>query len=315
MVKLKHLLSLLVKWTKMLIGKSNLHAAQPINISYVKGDFLAYPNDLSAKLQWQGYPDAQGIRRNILTTGELKYFPIAICQRALAIFQYVYIDGNLNNDFKTEFKSVCDWLVNSLDQNNCLDCWSVMERNVCNNYSSMAQGEAISVLVRGYYIYDNQLYLNTAKKLFDGLKTDVYLTVRKENSIYFSEFPNKNNDIVLNGWIFTLWGLVDLSKFINDPILDKMIYESYKTLSNSINTYNYIFGWSKYDSNNISSPFYHKLHISMLEAVYIETNDEQIKKYLTKWQDSNSSIIIKCIMVVIKAIQKLRQPQFKDFVG
>jgi hypothetical protein len=74
----------------------------------------------------------------------------------------------------------------------------------------MAQGEGVSLLVRAYVDTGKNSYLQYAKKAVDFMLTDIEeggTTSYNGNECIFLEYPHRK--AVLNGWIFSWWGLYD----------------------------------------------------------------------------------------------------------
>lgn len=297
----------------MFLGKSNFHSSQPINNSFVNGERLAYPNNLSSKLHWEGIPDVDGIRRNQLSNDDIVYFPIAICQRALAIWQKIYIEDDYSKNLDSEFFTIADWLVKQSAKRPILDCWSFTCKNVSSNGSAMAQGQAISVLVRAYDVTRDNRYLTTAILLKDSLISDKHLTIKDGKDIKFVETPNSKGTVILNGWIFCIWGLQDLLEVVRTDDLLMTIDDSLNSLVNYLNHYDF-FSWSKYDEKNLSSPFYHELHIAQLEALFIKTGHSGIEYYIKRWTKSNENKLTRVVAILLKSIQKLKSPSYFEFV-
>ena len=76
----------------------------------------------------------------------------------------------------------------------------------------MSQGEGASLLLRAYAETKDIRYFNAAKKAIDFMLIDVScggVSERRENELYLLEYTHL--PLVLNGWIFALWGIYDLS--------------------------------------------------------------------------------------------------------
>lgn len=83
-------------------------------------------------------------------------------------------------------------------------------------YSAMAQGQAMSLLTRMFRATNNQVYLNAAIKavrLFGKNSSENGVrTFFMDKFIWFEEYPTTPSSYVLNGFIYSLVGLYDLSQ-------------------------------------------------------------------------------------------------------
>ena len=103
-----------------------------------------------------------------------------------------------------------------------------------------------------------------------------------DEDVFLYEFTE--NPLVLNGWIFSLWGLYDYSKYIGDDESKKTLNATLKSLKKKLPEFDIKY-WSKYeDGKRICSPFYHKLHIAQLTTMYDLFGDEIYKEYAQKWE-------------------------------
>ncbi|PMG46280.1 hypothetical protein BCU91_19590, partial [Shewanella sp. 10N.286.52.B9] len=264
----------------MLLGISQFHQKQGVPYNFSKDSEL-YPNDLSSKLSWQGFKDSTGVPRNKLSDGKYVYFPIAIAQKAIALYE--------NNNVE-EFLLLADWFVNSVDRNGGYDCWSSSNKDTITNYSSMAQGQALSVLYRAYKETNEEKYLSTANLVYSCLMNEHNnISIHTKNGIVFDETPKKNRAIILNGWIFTLWGIFDYEKMVTVENKDNSFASLSEFLAEELDNFNCGY-WSLYsDDAYISSPFYHNLHIAQLQSMYILTGIDKYKNHAELYISYNNN--------------------------
>ncbi len=159
----------------------------------------------------------------------------------------------------------------------------------------MGQGEGISLLVRGYLLSGNTTYIECAEKallpfcinVFEGGVAGDFINYR-----VFEEYPTEHASVVLNGFIFSLFGLYDLS-CIDCKHRDesKALFErGYDTLIHILPLYDDEF-CTKYDltyfsnppRNSNNKPFYHKIHINQLIALNSIRHSDIISFYINKW--------------------------------
>lgn len=88
---------------------------------------------------------------------------------------------------------------------------------------------------------------------------------------------------MLNGWIFSAFGLFDAWK-----LTGKQEYlDAWEKVSNGIKNSLCKFDaghWSYYDMDGkLTSPFYHSLHIELLKALNHLSPDSEYERYIDKW--------------------------------
>ena len=143
----------------MLTGNSVLHVNQNEGKIYSKSEVAGYYNNLTEKITRFGLPD-NSVPKYFMDNGEEMYFSISIFQYGLAAYD-LYL---LNDDEKMlrKVKACADWAVDNQQDDGS---WVTFAFETPEHpYSSMAQGEAISLLVRAYKQFKDDCYLEAAKK-------------------------------------------------------------------------------------------------------------------------------------------------------
>lgn len=289
------------KWTKMMTGNSISHVDQGVGKVYSINEIKGYYNNLIEKVTKREDLGNKVPMSNV-DTGEKIYFSIEIFQYGLGAYDLFL----LNNDKKmlTKVKAAADWAVNNQQEDGSWRTFAY--ENPSHPYSSMAQGEGISLLLRAYLELEERKYLDTVKKAikFMLLPIDKGGTTKYEGEdVYFYECTD--DPLILNGWIFSLWGVVDYCKYFNDSEVKNILERTLKTLERKLSDYD-IGYWSMYeDGMRISSPFYHKLHIAQLNIMYELTGKDVYKTYADKFEKYQSNKIYKNIAFVRKAMQKI----------
>ena len=112
--------------------------------------------------------------------------------------------------------------------------------------------------------------------------------------------------LVLNGWIFSLWGLYDYYKFTGDEETHKKLSMTLDSLKKMLQIFDRGY-WSSYEESGklIASPFYHNLHISQLKVMYKLFGDEIYNEYAKKWESYAKSYWKPKIAFAVKAFQKI----------
>ncbi|MGI2095256.1 D-glucuronyl C5-epimerase family protein [Shewanella oncorhynchi] len=309
----KRKISQMKRWLIMLLGRSHFHHSQRSNYTSFTFDKNLYPSNLESKLAWNGFPDENGIPMNKMSDGNYFHFPIALAQKAIS-YHDNYQQYKENSDLEA-FQKIVLWLVENQHANGGWDCWSKSEKPTISNYSSMAQGEIISVLVRYLNIFkdDSTIIENSCHMAYKCLQSDLLMKV-EDNYVLHEETPLNYRATILNGHVFTLWGIMDYDRYFNNsksPLQNKSIHGLKKLIRECDRGY-----WSDYDvSGRIASPFYHELHIEQIKALYYQTNDPFFYEVVQKWSGYNNNTVYRFISFIIKAKQKLLEKSYNEFIA
>lgn len=292
------------RWIKMITGKSIEHVNQGVGKIYSLSQVKGYYNDLTEKVLRDKEYDKIKLPILITNKSEKVYFSISIFQYGLGAYDLYLLTKK--DVFLNIFKMCLDWAVNNQNENGSWNSFSFLQPSA--PYSAMAQGEGISLLLRGFQEFNNEEYLIKSKKAANFLIVPLEkggTTMYTNNEIFFQEYTNKPT--VLNGWIFTLFGLYDYLKVVNDNKIREIYHTSIQTLLNNLEKFDNGY-WSNYNIKNmITSPFYHRLHIAQLYVMYEITGELKFKKYYEKWNEYKNKRCNKRKAFIVKAFQKIFQ--------
>lgn len=231
---------------------------------------------------------------------EQRYWPVTITQCALLNYNF-YVSHNHEERFKRKVISICDWLVNNMDEEtgawmcninyHCTVADEDMNPPFC---SAMVQGQGISALVRGYILTNDNKYLECAGRALKPLYTPVSSggAYREFAGLpFFEEYPTNRPSMVLNGFIYTLFGLYDLS-CCDCKVATKagdMFDAGYNTLVKLLPLYDGGF-CSRYSLSHItvqpnynSNPLYHPIHVNQLIAINSIRSSPILEYYIKEW--------------------------------
>lgn len=306
---MKKKFNLYLKWLKMLLGKSDLHVNQGRGKIYSKEGIKGYYNDLTLKVNWHGEVDLDGLPINVNEMGAKLYNPTTIAQFGLGNYD-LYLLTNSHVYYRQFINSV-NWMVK--DQHQC-GGWDVFERlgsKRTYKYSAMTQGEGASLLIRAFKETNNEEYLAKAKKAIDLMLLPVEKggTSRYGNDkLFLEETVESKPVLILNGWIFAIFGLFDITKIIPELKYNYALEKTLDTLKSELKKYDSGY-WSYYDQcGRLASPFYHNLHIALLDALYDLFNIEEFKIVRDTWASYLKSNYNKGRAFIIKAYQKIKDP-------
>ena len=293
----------LKKWANRYVFKRKKSLQQGVGRAYSIADIKGYYNDLTEKVV-NGEPLLPDeVPQYYKDSGEKFVFSIGVMQYGLACYD-LYL---LNEEQKHLDKMfVCaDWAVKSQMENGG---WKTFEHLYPDNpYSSMAQGEGVSLLVRAYKESNNEKYMRAAQKAISFLLTSVEdggVAIISDTELIFKEYTQR--PIVMNGWIFSLWGLLDYIKLTGDDKVKEQYEKSLVTLEKYIPHYDLGY-WTRYDySERIAAPFYHKLHIDQFVVMYDLTGHDIFLEYKNKFEKYRDNFFYRSKAFVVKASQKLK---------
>lgn len=293
----------LKKWINMVRGKSVYHVNQDEGKCYSKNRIEGYYNNLTEKVTLFGRSDDQ-IPSIRLENGAEAYFSSAIFQYGLGAYD-LYLNQFDEERMKRIVLNCANWAVNNQDDNGG---WITFDEAKNNKYSSMAQGEGISLLLRANLISNDKRFTEAAIKAKLLMIKDIQLggtASFADKQIKLFEYPEK--PLILNGWIFSAWGLFDFYKYSHEKDDYQLWLNCVKSIVSNLSTFDLPY-WSKYNNDKmVTSPFYHKLHIAQLNVMYDLTKIDEFKYYAEKWSRNLDSQICFYRAFIKKACQKLSE--------
>lgn len=274
------------------------HTITPCNIINPTKSLDKYYLDFSVKANYLGEFDKNGIP--LFGFGKeipLQHHPVVICQYALGLYEKLHQLNYEDEKYIEKFLKQAEWLVNSAVYNNNSALWffnfDVQRYKLKSPWiSAMAQGEAISVLLRAYGITNNKKYLQISENALSPFECNINnggVLNSFNSSLIYEEYPSEKASGVLNGFIFALFGLYDL-KLLNNSKAEKLFSDGFLNLLELLKFYDLNY-WSRYDLydyplENPASFTYHSLHVEQLKALYILTSEIKIKAYIEKWENN-----------------------------
>jgi hypothetical protein len=249
----------------------------------------------------------------------LQYNPNAIAQYAMGFYD-LYLDTK-ENKYKEIFLKQADWFVKNIRVTG--DGTGLWEYNFDFEYhkglkapwrSALAQGQGISVLARAFDLTKNQIYLRAATKAFRSFEQEIdkpggVTFTDEKGCVWFEELIFHPPTHVLNGFIWAMWGVYDYYLVTKNQKAKQLFDAAVKTLEDNIHRFDIGF-WTVYHLHKTmipmaASPYYQRLHIVQLQAMYAITGKKIFEEYARKWQRYYSKKLYRYTAVVIKCIFKL----------
>lgn len=178
--------------------------------------------------------------------------------------------------------------------------------------SGMAQGEAISVLLRAHQLTGEQKFIDTAQGAWKIFQVPAHdggvISYFPDNRPIIEEYPSTEMMTgVLNGCISAVFGVYDFAQYLDDKQADQFFHKLIDSLKHNLNRYDCGY-WSYYDQKppmRLTSKAYHRLHIEQLKVLYEITGDVIFKNYGGRWQRYLKSSKCNLKWIVKKIHQKL----------
>ena len=290
----------------MLSGKSTFHVNQDLGKCFSTSSIRGYYNNMTEKVSMQPrLLQTEQLPVLITHDGKRVSFPVSIFQYGLGAYDLYLMTKE--EKYLTKFMQCVEWAMEKQTLEGAWDNSSFVYPH--HPYGAMAQGEGASLLIRGYCLTKQEKYLGCAKNALDFMLRSIDkggTTCYEGDDIVLLEYTNRK--AVLNGWIFALFGLFDyviLTKgdSVYKSSLDKSVISLEKNLSRFSKNY-----WSMYDlEGRIASPFYHRLHIAQMRALYQLTGHDIFNEYAMKWEKDSRNKLKKTAAFVYKAYQKIKE--------
>ena len=162
--------------------------------------------------------------------------------------------------------------------------------------SALAQGNAVSALLRSYQLQGDERLLDSAALAFDALDRPLSeggtRVLDKCGHLWFEEYPMNPPSHVLNGFIFVLWGILDYARVTGARKAWDWWEAGVETLRAHIADFDCGY-WSVYDleSRELASLYYQtNIHAPQLEVMYLLTGDAVFKRYAERWTEFSASL-------------------------
>ena len=214
------------RWYRMFSGKSVWHVNQNLGKSFEKNSVKGYYNNMVEKVTMMPeLLDTDDLPKLNLEGGKFTYFPVAIFQYGLGAYD-LFLQTH-DNRYVRKFMQCVTWALQHQDENGRWNNFSHYSPNA--PYGAMAQGEGASLLLRAYLYTKEQTFLDAARKAIDFMLLPLEnggTTKYEGDDVCLMEYTFK--PMVLNGSIFSWWGLYDFTLITHDKGFYKEILE--KTL-------------------------------------------------------------------------------------
>lgn len=250
-----------------------------------------------------------GLRRN----------PVTIAEYALCLVNNYIHTGKIS--YKKQFIHLAQWFVKNASWDRGYATWNY-EFPFLNMQppwiSSMAQGQIISVLIRAYQLTGDCRFLDISKSAM----TSFYLNVddggvaRRDahGRLILEEYPTNPPSMVLNGYLYAVFGIFDYWKETGDTNAGNLFRECIASIGDLVEDYDTGL-WSRYDSPSYGysgwAPVrYHMLHIRQLNILYELTNNAEFKHIADRWLKYSMGVKNRLAYIFVSNLYKAKRILF-----
>lgn len=275
MQKLREIAYLARDFGHVVRGTDYFHAPQPVGRHFA--DTRCYYNDLRAKALWTGPMQEEVPLLYIPALERSVQFPIMILQYGLGSLDCWFESGD--ERFRRRAIAAVRWVVATLSDEGALPNYfpQLLPRHKFHSDNSgMAQGQALSLLARAiqHDLVDADR-IPQAEAAIERIVANMLLPLDRGGtrlevggSTYFCEQCRVEPYVVLNGWIFAVFGLHDYFRWHPNDARKSVLDATLATLAREAGRFLSAGGWSRYDdADRVASPFYHRLHIAQFDAL------------------------------------------------
>lgn len=245
--------------------------------------------------------------------------PVSIAQLGLGALQLVDADSN----WAGVARSCARWLRDEMDADGNVE----YHFTIGHTYnlpapwvSAMAQGQVASLILRVARLGDGETDAEAGARAVEPLLQGARgLGAATPEGIVLQEYPTTPPAHVLNGWIFALWGLNDVS--VADGVSDAVRARARDaftagalTLARRLPLYSVLGNWSRYDLYphpivHVASPFYHRLHVEQLAVMSVIAPSATIDDYVERWARGDSNPVSLASAVLRKGLFRVIRPR------
>ncbi|RMF58712.1 MAG: hypothetical protein D6748_08060 [Calditrichaeota bacterium] len=251
------------------------------------------------------------------------YYPISIGQYGLSIF-HTYLETGDEAD-RERFLKIVQWFYQNAQQDEKRGCFWLTdvpkpEFKIYSPWpSAFSQSRGISILLRGYQLTGEKAYLSMAGealKIFQIPAAKGGVTTFTDVGPIYEEYPAPFLTAVLDGTIFSLFGLYDYVRAGEDTSLARKLFdEGISALKAILPRYDLGY-WIRY--NLCDQPFYPKIDPatityfrlvnSQLRILHRITNEPFFLEIADRWKNYDHLFnILRMYLVKYIALRKLNR--------
>lgn len=265
-----------------------------------------YYLNFESKLDYPEKIDDKGIPLWRTNNEPYFYHPIVIAQYALGIYEHLYQNNFNDSKLKEKFFNQVNWLKENYTEIENGKVWLVyydipIYKMIKPWFSALAQGEVISVLTRACLLNKDENLLEICE---DAIKP-FFVDVKKGGLVnYFQgipvyeEYPSNYKTVaVLNGFMFSLFGLYDLFLLTKSKKAESLFIQGIESIKKLLPFYDtgywaryYLFDYPK---EYVASFTYISIMFEQLKVLYFLTGEKIFDDYSSRWKKYSENNIYK----------------------
>jgi hypothetical protein len=305
--RLRTLMSLSAREVRSTLGRPDYwHLEAPIGCHIDPAEPRGYYLDYSSRVEYPGSTDASGVPIHSSEGGRPVRHPPDVAQFALGSLELYLETGD--ERWRRPFEAAVDVLLEEAREapGGSLS-WAMASAPAVLAgslgspwFSAMAHGECVSVLVRAGRLFGRDDALASASRAVPFLATPVEgggvlrdaarFAAVPGDGVFLEEYPMRGRpSLVLNGHVHALWGIHDHAAATGEASSRELLERSVNGLRMLLPRFDLGF-WTRYDLDeawrgiNVSSPFYHRIHVRQLTIVHRLTGDDLFLETARRWQ-------------------------------
>lgn len=252
---------------------------------------------------------------------EYVYFPISIGQMGLAVF-HTFLETGTEKD-KARFLKFADWFMTHADISDDLGARWMTEvslpayKNPGPWQSAFAQSRGLSILLRAYQVTGRTDYADMAEKAlkaFYAASDKGGVTSFTSYGPFYEEYTASVPTLVLNGMIFSLFGLYDFVRVFPDNIeAQKLFKDGIEAVIKALPDYDLGY-WTRYNlckadwypAIDPSTIGYQRLHAIQMDALFKMTGNDIFQTYAKRFRSQDNAFnAIRSYLAKYKALKQI----------
>jgi hypothetical protein len=227
------------------------------------------------------------------------YYPITIAQYGLGHYELFVETGNQFH--RRTFLRQAEWIrAQAVERDGGL-VWEHAFQHPFYGMpvgwvSAMAQGQCISLLLRAYLETNDSSFLDTASRSLGAFEAEVgsggVMRRTEHGGDFYEEYPSEPPSFVLNGFVFSLWGLYEHNKLTKSERSLRLFKRGIQGLKDMLPKYDLGY-WSRYDlfpaNDRPAAPSYHRIHVRQLRVLAGMTGEEMFSRTARSWSQNERS--------------------------
>ena len=333
-MQLKKIVFMLKKFRNDLNANKNIEISNDLTSANLGYYYIHFDENISKLNKLLHSFDTDGIPLNTtyidVKEQKLHYYPISIGQYGLSVF-HSYLKTN-SEEKKEHFLRIAEWFYNNKTEDDELGVYWLTdvekpEYKVTKPWkSAFTQSRGLSIMMRAWQLTGDNKYLEACKKALIPFTKDishggVTVDLNSKNAFY-EEYVAEKPTRVLDGHIFSLWGLYDFIRAIDKEkeqeafLLAKELFDKgIEGLISSLPKYDMGF-WvlfnrcelDHYPKKDPCTIGYIRLVTKQLEVLYNITKRKELKQFSTKFSKYDRlTNIIRMYFIKFRALKQLQR--------